>query len=149
MTLKLYEIQISVPYIKFYRNTAMLIHLCAVSGCSHATMTELNNCRDAIWITNPKILTIWPFTKKVYQSLFQQNELLKKIELYLIGKSLVSNEVNLNNWYLIWLNYPYIHHKEKPYNNLVTNIKRIFGPHLTYPDTVTTDISMTFTNRSN
>ena len=42
MTLKLYEIQISVPYIKFYRNTAMLIHLCAVSGCSHATTIELN-----------------------------------------------------------------------------------------------------------
>lgn len=37
-TLKLYESQISVPYIKYYWKTASLTHLCVVHGCIRATM---------------------------------------------------------------------------------------------------------------
>ena len=41
------------PYIKFYWNTAILIHLHIVYGCFHATKAELNSCdRDHMWCSH-------------------------------------------------------------------------------------------------
>lgn len=44
--------------IRFCWNTAMLICLCNISGCFHATMPELSSCPGIVWSTKPKIFAI-------------------------------------------------------------------------------------------
>lgn len=77
-TLKLYESQISVPYIKYYWKTASLIHLCVVHGCIRATMGSWVIATETIRSTDPKILTIWPFIKKFVDPCFNRRSSEKK-----------------------------------------------------------------------
>lgn len=50
--------------IKFYWNSAMCIHLCIVSGCFHATVTELNSCSTYSMRCWAKVFIILPLSKR-------------------------------------------------------------------------------------
>ena len=56
-------------FVKYYWNTAALIHLCYIHGCFHGTMTELDSCRRNHMAHKPTVLTIRPVIGKSLLSL--------------------------------------------------------------------------------
>lgn len=56
-----------VSVIKFYWDTAMLIHLCVVYDCFCTSMAELSSCDGDQWCAKSKIVfTLWTFIGKVH-----------------------------------------------------------------------------------
>lgn len=70
------------PLITFYQNGVMLFH----SVLSRAAfLLQGKVATEALWLTNPKILTIRPFTEKVWQPLLQREAVRSKKREHRLG----------------------------------------------------------------